>query len=57
MIRSYIYNEIKNACTFKELFDIKNKIIRAEHCGHLDSKSVDILLMCCEKQLRRSHNV
>lgn len=57
MIRSYIYNEIKNADTFKELSDIRNKIIRAEHFGHLDSKSVDILLMCCENQLRRNHNV
>jgi len=50
VIRSYIYKEIKNACTFKELLGIKNKIIRAEHFGHLDSKSVDILLMCCEKR-------
>ncbi len=50
MIRSYIYKEIKNACTFKELLNIRDKIIRAEHFGHLDSKSVDILLMCCEKR-------
>lgn len=57
MIRSYIYNEIKNACTFKELCGIRDKIIRAEHFGHLDSKSVDILLECCEKQLRRNCNV
>ena len=56
MIRHYIYNEIKNACTFKELLGIKNKIIRAEHFGHLDFKSADILLMCCEKQLRGVNN-
>jgi hypothetical protein len=50
MLRSYIYNEIKNAYTFSELFDIKNKIIRAEHFGHLDSKSADMLLIRCEKR-------
>lgn len=50
MLRSYIYNEIKNAYTFSELFDIKNKIIRAEHFGHLDTKSADILLKRLEKR-------
>lgn len=50
MLRSYIYNEIKNAYTFSGLLDIKNKIIRAEHFGHLDTKSADILLERCEKR-------
>ena len=44
MLRSYIYNEIKSAYTYSELFAIQTKIIRAENFGHLDTKSTDILL-------------
>ena len=50
MLRSYIYSEIKNAYTYSELFDIQKKIIRAEHFGHIDTRSADILLNRCEKR-------
>ena len=52
MLRSYIYNEIKNATSYSELFDIQNKIVRAEHFGHLDSRSADVLLERCEKRFK-----
>ena len=51
MLRSYIYNEIKNAYTYSQLFDIREKIIRAERWGHLDTKSADFLLKRCNNRI------
>lgn len=51
MLKDNIYNEIEKANTCTELIEIKNKIIRAEHFGHLDAKSADILLEFCAKRL------
>lgn len=52
MLKDNIYNEIEKANTYTELIEIKSKIIRAEHFGHLDAKSADVLLEFCAKRLK-----
>ena len=52
MLRSYIYNEIKNAYTFSELSEIKDNIAWLERLGDLDSRSADVLLERCEKRFK-----